>query len=136
MVSTVFGKLQIVSAGFMGLGHGGNDAQKTMGIIALALVAGTKAGDLAQTYPLARGTAPLLTTTGGIFLVERREHAEGTAVRIEDILLLVTFRSVKLPQLQELADVHGGVTHLEREGDVDVEHHVAGNGVRCRHASS
>ncbi|OYW77938.1 MAG: inorganic phosphate transporter [Verrucomicrobia bacterium 12-59-8] len=48
MVSGVFGKLQILSAGFMGFSHGSNDAQKTMGIIALALLAGTKSGDLAQ----------------------------------------------------------------------------------------
>jgi len=34
----VFGKLQIVSAGLMALSHGHNDAQKAMGIIALALV--------------------------------------------------------------------------------------------------
>lgn len=33
-----FGKLQILSAGFMALSHGHNDAQKSMGIIALALV--------------------------------------------------------------------------------------------------
>ncbi|HEU4838517.1 MAG TPA: inorganic phosphate transporter [Micavibrio sp.] len=33
-----FGRLQIVSAGFMALSHGHNDAQKSMGIIALALV--------------------------------------------------------------------------------------------------
>ncbi|NBV21327.1 MAG: inorganic phosphate transporter [Proteobacteria bacterium] len=46
-VNNTFGKLQIFSAGYMGLSHGQNDAQKTMGIIALALVAGTKAGDLA-----------------------------------------------------------------------------------------
>ncbi len=32
-----FGRLQIVSAGFMALSHGHNDAQKSMGIIALAL---------------------------------------------------------------------------------------------------
>jgi PiT family inorganic phosphate transporter len=43
-VNKVFGKLQIVSAGAMGLMHGTNDAQKTMGIIALALVAGTASG--------------------------------------------------------------------------------------------
>ena len=48
MVSWWFGKLQILSAGFMGLSHGSNDAQKTMGIIALALVAATKSGDLTQ----------------------------------------------------------------------------------------
>lgn len=33
-----FGRLQIISAGFMALSHGHNDAQKSMGIIALALV--------------------------------------------------------------------------------------------------
>ncbi len=41
-VHGVFGKLQIVSASWMGLSHGTNDAQKTMGIIALALFTGTK----------------------------------------------------------------------------------------------
>ncbi len=39
-----FGKLQLVSAAFMGHSHGSNDAQKTMGIIALALFTGTKSG--------------------------------------------------------------------------------------------
>jgi PiT family inorganic phosphate transporter len=43
-INTVFGKLQMVSAASMGLMHGTNDAQKTMGIIALALLTGTKAG--------------------------------------------------------------------------------------------
>lgn len=37
-INKVFGKLQIVSAGVMALSHGHNDAQKSMGIIALALV--------------------------------------------------------------------------------------------------
>jgi inorganic phosphate transporter, PiT family len=46
VVSKVFGKLQLVSAAYMGFSHGSNDAQKTMGIIALALVAATKAGSL------------------------------------------------------------------------------------------
>jgi PiT family inorganic phosphate transporter len=36
-INRVFGRLQIVSAGFMALNHGRNDAQKSMGIIALAL---------------------------------------------------------------------------------------------------
>jgi PiT family inorganic phosphate transporter len=43
-VNSVFGKLQLVSAGFMAHSHGSNDAQKTMGIIALALFTGTKSG--------------------------------------------------------------------------------------------
>lgn len=35
-----FGRLQILSAGFMALSHGMNDAQKVMGVITLALVSG------------------------------------------------------------------------------------------------
>ena len=45
-VHSVFGKLQILSASYMGLGHGLNDAQKTMGIIVLALFTATTAGQL------------------------------------------------------------------------------------------
>ena len=44
VVNAVFGKLQIISACFMGYSHGFADAQKTMGIIALALFTATKAG--------------------------------------------------------------------------------------------
>ncbi len=43
-VRAVFGKAQLISAGFMGYSHGHNDAQKTMGIIALALFTGTQSG--------------------------------------------------------------------------------------------
>ncbi|HVU33950.1 MAG TPA: inorganic phosphate transporter [Opitutaceae bacterium] len=43
-VSQVFGKLQFCSAAFMALSHGRNDAQKTMGVITLALFTGTAAG--------------------------------------------------------------------------------------------
>ena len=44
VVNGVFGKLQLVSAAFMAHSHGSNDAQKTMGIIALALFTGTNSG--------------------------------------------------------------------------------------------
>ena len=43
-VHSVFGKLQIFSGAWMAHSHGTNDAQKTMGIITLALFTGTKAG--------------------------------------------------------------------------------------------
>jgi len=43
-VNSFFGKAQIVSASAMGLAHGSNDAQKSMGIIALALASATAAG--------------------------------------------------------------------------------------------
>jgi len=38
LVSSLFGRLQIVSAAYMAFSHGSNDAQKTMGIITMALV--------------------------------------------------------------------------------------------------
>jgi PiT family inorganic phosphate transporter len=47
-VNTVFGRLQLGSAAYMGFSHGSNDAQKTMGVITLALVAATKAGALSS----------------------------------------------------------------------------------------
>ena len=43
-VHSLFGKLQIFSAAWMAHSHGTNDAQKTMGIITLALFTGTTAG--------------------------------------------------------------------------------------------
>lgn len=45
-VNRFFGVAQMFSAGAMGFMHGTNDAQKTMGIIALTLLAATQAGDL------------------------------------------------------------------------------------------
>ena len=47
-VNAVFNKAQIFSAVSMGLMHGTNDAQKTMGIVALALASGTAEGGLAR----------------------------------------------------------------------------------------
>jgi len=38
MVSGIFNRMQIVSAAYMAFSHGSNDAQKTMGIITMALV--------------------------------------------------------------------------------------------------
>ena len=44
IINRIFGRLQMGSAAWMAFGHGMNDAQKTMGIIALLLFTGTKAG--------------------------------------------------------------------------------------------
>ena len=45
-VNAFFGKAQLASAAYMGFAHGSNDAQKTMGIIALAIFAAQGAGTL------------------------------------------------------------------------------------------
>jgi PiT family inorganic phosphate transporter len=48
-VNTVFRRFQLVSAGFVALTHGTNDAQKTMGIMAMALVtSGSLAADFSR----------------------------------------------------------------------------------------
>jgi PiT family inorganic phosphate transporter len=51
-VQSTFGKLQLVSAAWMAHSHGTNDAQKTMGIITLALFTGTKAGSFNDVSPV------------------------------------------------------------------------------------
>jgi PiT family inorganic phosphate transporter len=43
-VNLVFGKAQLFSAAFMGFSHGTNDAQKTMGVLSLALFTATSSG--------------------------------------------------------------------------------------------
>ncbi len=49
-LAKVFRRLQVLSAGYMAFAHGSNDAQKTMGIITLALVAAGVLPD-AETIP-------------------------------------------------------------------------------------
>jgi inorganic phosphate transporter, PiT family len=47
-VDRVFGRLQVFSGGYIAFAHGNNDAQKTLGMVVLGLVAATKAGMLDQ----------------------------------------------------------------------------------------
>jgi inorganic phosphate transporter, PiT family len=44
LINLIFGRLQLLSASWMGFSHGTNDAQKTMGILALVLYTATKSG--------------------------------------------------------------------------------------------
>ena len=52
LVHKIFGKAQLVSAAWMAHSHGTNDAQKTMGIITLALFTGTKSGAFKDLPPV------------------------------------------------------------------------------------
>lgn len=45
LVSGLFGRLQLLSSAYMAFSHGGNDGQKTMGVIALALFSAGMLGD-------------------------------------------------------------------------------------------
>jgi inorganic phosphate transporter, PiT family len=51
-VDKVFRRLQLLSAAFFSLGHGGNDAQKTMGVIAAVLVYSNINPNATQEVPL------------------------------------------------------------------------------------
>ena len=66
-VTRVFGRLQILSAAFMAYSHGGNDAQKTMGIMTLAVSAylGTQLGSVPLWIILAAAAAMGLGTAVG-----------------------------------------------------------------------
>ena len=68
IVSKVFGKLQLVSAGLMGFSHGSNDAQKTVGIITFALIVGVGAGafDPAHAPEWAQSLKPTMNAKGGV----------------------------------------------------------------------
>jgi len=50
IVNTVFSKFQILSAAFMAFAHGGNDAQKSMGIITIALIAADMNGGSTEVH--------------------------------------------------------------------------------------
>jgi len=51
IVNRLFGKLQLASAAWMSFSHGTNDAQKTMGIIALTLFTASTKGDAFKDLP-------------------------------------------------------------------------------------
>jgi inorganic phosphate transporter, PiT family len=51
VVNRIFGKAQLLSAAWMSFSHGTNDAQKTMGIIALTLFTATTKSDAFKTLP-------------------------------------------------------------------------------------
>ena len=80
-VDRLFRKLQIVSAALFSLGHGGNDAQKTMGIIAAALVASSINANASKEIPLwvvlsCHAAIGLGTLTGGWRIV----HTMGSRI--------------------------------------------------------
>ena len=76
-VSPLFRRLQMLSAGFMALSHGSNDAQKTMGVITMALVSYGAVEAAGEKLPvpawvvLASATAMALgTAAGGVRIIK------------------------------------------------------------------
>ena len=103
-VHSVFGKLQLLSAGYMGFSHGSNDAQKTMGIIALALFSATQAGKLENLpYWLGFLHTPKFEIAIWVKLICAVTMACGTAVGGWRIIRTLGHKIVKLQPIDGFA---------------------------------
>src|SRR4029077_5223164 len=99
-----FGKAQIVSAAWMAHSHGTNDAQKTMGIITLALFTGTKAGNF-DTVPawLQFLRTPIFAMPTWVKVLCAATMAVGTAAGGWRIIRTLGHRMVKLQPVNGFA---------------------------------
>ncbi|MSU45914.1 MAG: inorganic phosphate transporter [Lacunisphaera sp.] len=104
VVNNVFGKLQLVSASLMAHSHGSNDAQKTMGIIALALFAGTKSGAFHDLPPwLAFMRTPEFVVDKWVIFTCAIVMAAGTAAGGWRIIRTMGHKMVKLQPVHGFA---------------------------------
>ena len=104
LIQKVFGKLQLVSAAWMAHSHGTNDAQKTMGIIALALFAGTKNGAFAHLPPLLHFLrTPTFEVPTWVVVLCATTMAAGTAAGGWRIIRTLGHKMVKLQPVHGFA---------------------------------
>jgi len=119
-----FRRLQLVSAALYSLGHGANDAQKTMGIIALALVGGEKAGLLKDLPDWSSFLAhPMVADAGGkeaiaswIKVTCALVMAAGTAAGGWKIIKTMGHKMVKLQPVHGFAAETTAATVLSTAG--------------------
>jgi PiT family inorganic phosphate transporter len=103
-VSFLFGKLQLVSASLMGFSHGTNDAQKTMGILALALFTATQDGVFRSLPPwLGFLHTPQFSVALWIKVLCALTMAAGTAAGGWRIIRTLGHRMVKLQPIHGFA---------------------------------
>jgi PiT family inorganic phosphate transporter len=109
-VNRFFGVAQMFSAGAMGFMHGTNDAQKTMGIIALTLLGATQAGHLSDLpgflsflHTPAPGPGKDMEIAAWIKVVCALVMASGTAVGGWRIIRTLGHKMVKLHPINGFA---------------------------------
>ena len=104
VVNAVFGKLQILSASFMGFSHGTNDAQKTMGVIALTMFTATQSGAF-NGLPAWLGflKAPEFEITTWMKIVCAVTMASGTATGGYRIIATLGHKMVRLQPIHGFA---------------------------------
>jgi PiT family inorganic phosphate transporter len=88
-MARIFRRLQVISAGYMAFSHGSNDAQKTMGIITLAL--------------FAAGTIPTIEVPFWVIVVSATALSLGTAVGGWRIMRTMGHRVVQLEPVHGFA---------------------------------
>ncbi len=103
-VHRIFGKLQLVSAAWMAHSHGTNDAQKTMGIIALALFTGTTSGAFAHLPPALHFlNTPVFAVPKWVVFLCATTMAAGTAAGGWRIIRTLGHKMVKLQPVHGFA---------------------------------
>ncbi len=104
LIHRIFGKLQLVSAAWMAHSHGTNDAQKTMGIIALALFTGTSSGAFAHLPPALHFlNTPEFKVPSWVVVLCAATMAAGTAAGGWRIIRTLGHKMVKLQPVHGFA---------------------------------
>jgi inorganic phosphate transporter, PiT family len=104
VVHSIFGKLQLVSAAWMAHSHGTNDAQKTMGIISLALFTGTTSGLFAGLPPMLNFLhTPQFKVPSWVVVLCATTMAAGTAAGGWRIIRTLGHKMVKLQPVHGFA---------------------------------
>jgi inorganic phosphate transporter, PiT family len=115
-VNAFFGKAQLFSAAYMGFAHGLNDAQKTMGIIALALIGAQSVGTLDDLPQMLQFLQPDPAAHGGIAVWIKvlcaLVMAAGTAVGGWRIIKTLGHKMVKLHPIHGFAAETASATIL------------------------
>ena len=101
-VGTIFGRLQLLSAGFMALSHGSNDGQKFMGVFTLTLIVG---GVLPATEEF--------TVPWYVMIICSIMMAIGTSVGGWRIIRTMGMKMVKLQPYQGFAAETGAASAIE-----------------------
>src|SRR5437773_587649 len=104
IVQSTFGKAQLVSAAWMAHSHGTNDAQKTMGIIALALFTATKSGAFDGLPPFFKFLqTPEFAVSPWVIVLCAATMAAGTAAGGWRIIRTLGHKMVKLQPVHGFA---------------------------------
>ena len=129
-INSLFKNGQLVTAAAIAFSHGTNDAQKTMGIIALSLVIGGVLPEFQVPFwviavsagAIALGTSlggwRLIRTLGGKFYKIRPLHSFATQLSSAGVILAASFLGVRVSTSQVVSSAIIGVGSAERASKV------------------